>query len=958
MILAVATTLGLGQTNSKSGTKTSAKKAVVPTPTPTPSEAARFESAKAIVDPLERVAALKNFISDFPETDNKIIASEIIVAARGDAANSYLSSGDPAKAVELLTIAVEEAPVPFSERIFSEAIGKFPNLLFVNGQAEAAIKVADAIEKRSDSNARQLLALAGFHISTENSTAALRLVNKAVALEPSSSAAYQILGLAHRLNFDLEGASIAFAKAIELETGSVNAIRSLAEIKRATGKPEESLELFRQLLEKNADDPAAQAGEVLSLFDLGKRAQAEAAFDKAMKANPGNVALAGNVAFWYAVNGDAANAVLHAEEAIDLEPRYIWSHIALGRALMMQGKFSEAEQALIKARKYGQFPTLEYEIALARISSGFYRDALEDIRESFSASNDEIQTQLGGRVSRTASSFDQLLADERRASIFEPKGVERVELSQQLIRLIEFGQSIERGEADAIANSARSFASGSDPMQLHRQLFAASTLLDKQVAPEIVLELTKDATARVDDGIGVKNASTAVLAGELYERRRTAIAAEQFVLVPEIPKPTLSAVVRGRIEETAGWALYQQGKYDDAEIRLRRSITVLPKDSAWWRSSMWRLGAAQEAKGNDKDALNSYVASYRSEPGSGAKFLAIRSVYQRINGNSDDLETLIGPNPINLEATVTSATPSPQTDAPIQTPVETAGRNAEPELKAVEPVKEEKPAATVVMPEPTPAIELVPVKVETIEPLKVEESKEPKKEDIPIAPKAEPLEEKKPEEVAVSETKSDPVPVDLKPTQEPPTQPAKEVPKTEQAPERAANAGTKSLFDPVIITIPNSRSRRTTTAEVTENKPVPPVEPAPVSSEATETKAQTVTAAQDRLGDGNVRKRTFDGATSETVTPCAINVSQNSVSLVNRAGSVLILVGTGSDQDAALVTASSNSPADVEVRAEPAVEGISGRSLFLIRSRSEKTGLYQVTFTLSCGSKTVNVNVR
>lgn len=951
-------TFGLGQTSSPGRSRKPVKKALAPTPTP--SESAQFESAKAIVDPLERVAALKNVLSDFPETDKKTIISEIIVAARGDAANTYLSSGDPVKAIELLTIAVDEAPTPYSERIFTEVIGKFPNLLFVNGQKEAAVNIVDAIEKRSEGNARQLLSLAGFYISTENSTAALRLANKAIVLEPSSPSAYQILGLAHRLNFDLEGASNAFAKALELEPRSVNAIRSLAEIKRATGKPEEALALFRQLLEKNTDDPAAQAGEVLSLFDLGKMAEAEAAFDRAMKASPGNVALAGNVAFWYAVNGDAANAILHAEEAIDLEPRYIWSHIALGRALMIQGKFAEAEQTLIKARKYGRFPTLEYEIGLARISSGYYRDALEDIRSAFAALNGEVNTLLGGRVLRSAKSFDELLADERRASIFEPKGVDRSELSKQLIRLIELGQSIERGEAEPIANAARKFASGSDPMQLHRQLFAASVLLDKQVAQDTVLELARDATARIDDGIGVKFASSAVLAGELYERRRTAFAAEQFVVVPEIAKPTLSAVVRGRIEEAAGWALYQQGKFDEAEIRLRRSITVLPKDSAWWRSSMWRLGAALEAKGNDKEALDSYVASYRSEPGSGAKFLTIRSVYQRVNGNTHDLETLVGPSPINLEAAITTETPAPKSEVSAETPDETPVKNAEPEVKVGDQIKDEKAPITVAAPEPTLTIELIqPIKAETFEPPKVEGSKDPKIEVVVDRPKVELIEDPKPLPVKVEDTTGVALPPETKPTLEPVVKPAVEEPKTEPVTDRASNTGTKSLFDPVIITVPNPRVRKTATAEVRENRPVSFPEPNPGSSDTTDVKSPTPISSEETVVDGTSRRRTVDGTkTQETIPRCVINVSQNSVSLLNRAGSVLMLVGTGSDQDAAIVTANSSSPSDVEVRAEPAVEGISGRSLFLIRSRSEKTGLFQVTFTLPCGLKTVNVNVR
>ncbi len=962
LIVSIAASLGVGQRSAVNGSRKPAQKITAkeaesdPKPTPTPSESVSFDSAVATPDPFDRVTALNKFLEDFPDTERRALIAETIVAARGDAANAQLSLGDPAKAIALLNAAIEEAPTPFSDRVFSEVIGKFPNLLFVYGQNEAAVRMADAIEKRSEGNSRQLLALAGFFISTENSTAALRLANKALEIEPNSPSAYQILGLAHRLNFDLEGAAAAFSKALELDPASVTALRSLAEIKRATAKPDESLVLFKKLLEANADDPAAQAGVVLALFDLGRKPEAEAAFDKAMKDNPGNVALAGNVAFWYAVNGDAANAILHAEEAIDLEPRYIWSHIALGRALMMQGKFADAEKALIKARKHGRFPTLEYEIGLARVASGYYRDALEDVRSVFAASNGQVGTLLGGRVSRTAGSFHDLLADERRASIFEPRSIERTDLSEQLLRLIELGQSIERGDPETIANAARKFASGSDPMQLHRQLFTASALLEKQAAQDTVLELIKDATTRVDAGLDVKNASTAVLAGELYERRRTAIAAEQFIVVPEIARPMLSAVVRGRIEETAGWAFFQQGKFDDAEIRLKRAITVLPKDSAWWRSSTWRLGATLEAKGQDKEALDSYVASYRSEPGSGAKFLTIRSVYQRLNGNTDELESLVGPSPIDLQTAVIAEPIKKEADVPSETLPETT-------VKIAEPVTEEKAPIASATPEPKPAAELIePIKTESPQPVRVDEllkpatvdetseRKETKKEETPGVAKPEPSEEKKPEPELIAVTVAEQKPAEQRSVTEP---------EKPFEPVQAVSTGTKSLFDPVIITIPNSRAAKIVVPVANEIKQVPLSEPTQVASNVVEEKTANLGSSEEIASDGTLRKRTVDGATIQTAVPsCTINISQNSVSLLNQVGSVLMLVGTGSDQDAALVTAISNKPADVEVRAEPAVEGISGRSLFLIRSRSVKTGLFQVTFALPCGSKTVNVNVR
>jgi hypothetical protein len=89
-----------------------------------------------------------------------------------------------------------------------------------------------------------------------------------------------------------------------------------------------------------------------------------------------------------------------------------------------------------------------------------------------------------------------------------------------------------------------------------------------------------------------------------------------------------------------------------------------------------------------------------------------------------------------------------------------------------------------------------------------------------------------------------------------------------------------------------------------------------------------------------------------------VNVSQSNVSLLNTAGSVIILVGTGDTADIRELAARSSSPADVEVIAEPEIEGVIGRALYQIRSKSSRTGVFQVTFQLPCGKKDVTVTVR
>lgn len=69
-----------------------------------------------------------------------------------------------------------------------------------------------------------------------------------------------------------------------------------------------------------------------------------------------------------------------------------------------------------------------------------------------------------------------------------------------------------------------------------------------------------------------------------------------------------------------------------------------------------------------------------------------------------------------------------------------------------------------------------------------------------------------------------------------------------------------------------------------------------------------------------------------------------------------IIVGTEDDRDLTGLTAVSEGEKDLEVRAVP-VAGIKSRSLYVIRSLTDKTGIYHVKFSLPCGSAELEVTV-
>ena len=956
-------------TTAKKTTKPKTTVAVRPKPqpsaTPVPlSEKAQFEKASAHELASARVPALEQFLAAFPQSEHRLAAADLLASSRVLIADEKLLAGETADAVFIFKKVVEEAPQPIPNELFEESIAKIPSQLFRYGQRTAALELAVLIESKVEHNPLQLLPLADFYLSLENGSEAMRIAAKALAKDPSSAAIHRTLALTHRINFDLELSADSYAKALELEPDSLVSKRGLADMKRALGKSDEAVALYRELLAKNESDSPSRTGLVLALFDAGKRAEAETELANALTRSPGSVTLLGSAAYWYASRGIADKAVELGQKAIEREPRYIWSHIALARGLIAQGKPVAAEQVLVKARAYGNFPTLEYELASARAAAGFYREAAEGLSDQFSISPTGVQTRLGGRLEREEKSLADLVAQERRASIFAPKAADTPENAEILKALLTLEQKLESGDASEaeLAAAADAFVKGSDKMKLHRQLYAASALLQKRVAIGKVLELAKAATGNTDTALEVADAGAAVMASELYEARAAAFRKNEFLLVPDAPRVALSSILRGRIEEITGWALFQQNNYSDATVRLRRAVSVMPAESAWWRSSMWRLGASLAAEGKDADALNAYIESYKIDKPDFAKSTVIEALYKKVNGSADGLEEKIGRDRMAAAQPILDAPPAsaPASTQIVETPP--ANSSTEDPAKVVAPPitvpesQKPEPPKTEPVPTETPAPEPKNVEVKEPEPAKTPAATETKTVEVKLdKPEPEPAKtpettEAKPVDVKLDKPEPNPVKPPPETTESKALDPPKNEPDAKAAETKqpvAANetksAGAKLLFEPIIITIPNSRPAKppatdTSKTSPEEKKPSTPADPA----------------------SGVARPRVIDGpeVKLDEVQPCTIGVSQDSISIINNGGRVALLVNLDAPGDVKDLTAASSSDKDIEVTLQPEIAGFPDRRFYVIKSVSTALGVYQVVFAAPCGKKEVLVNVR
>lgn len=595
----------------------------------------------------ERVLELKAFLNEKPESKSRERATELLISAEAALGDERLKNGDKAGGIDQLMLAIADAPINSSDKLFSGVISQIPLNLYLRGETAAATKAAKSLEAKFGTDPRRLLAISGFYVATEQSSEATRLATEAVRLAPEMAEAHQLLGQALHISLRLEEAAAEYKRALELDPNLRSARRGLADLNRALGKNEEALALYRQQLATEPADKAARAGLILSLLDLNRMDEAKAELAKALKTDPRNLVLLSGVAYWFAAHNESELAYALGSKAVEIEPRYTWSHVAVARALIAQNKPLEAERALRFARQYGKFPTLDYELSSALIAAGLYDEAAEILRQSFSVQNNQIEARLAGRASARGSNFIELLAPERRASIFQSAPADTENNARILKALLTFATFINQenggmiNEAGAIA-AAKEFASGDDAARVHRQLYAASRLLQRGIGFQTVYELAEAARNSADVGMSVPALTVVIQADELREIRARAIAAGGTPDIPEAPRNVLSNLLRGRIEDVSGWALFNQDKLDEAVAHLKRATNILPERTPALRISLWHLGAALERQDKKEEALAYYIKSYNAGEPDAVRRTLIEQLYRKINGSLAGLEERIG----------------------------------------------------------------------------------------------------------------------------------------------------------------------------------------------------------------------------------------------------------------------------------------------------------------------------
>jgi uncharacterized membrane protein YgcG/tetratricopeptide (TPR) repeat protein len=608
----------------------------------------------------KRIDALKAFIAAHPRSVAVPRANELLIVAHAMLGDQKLQAGDVDGGLQQFRLAMSEAPNDMPDRLFTEVIARIPLNLFMRGQREAANTMARQAETLAGQNPKRLLALAEFYLALENANEAGRIAELAIQAAPDSAAAHQALGAARHIALRLDEAESEYTRALALDPKSAAAKVALADLKRATGKAEAALVLYRELFQADPKNNSARAGLVLSLLELGKKDEAEQELNSALqdKDQARNLPLMVGAAYWFVAHNDPTRGLELAQRAVTIEPRYSWADIALSRALVANKRPLDAERALRFVSQYSRFPTLDYELASVLVSIGLYDEAEQELAHSFSLKNGEIETMLAGRKAAHAASFTELLAPERRAAIFQPVAADTESNAKMLKALMAFNAALEQPSLNEreLLSIAQDFITGNDAMRTYRLIYVAGKFVRNRVALSSVVDMMDQATSGVEVALSVPAATVAVQPDELSDVRARALIRGGTPDVPDAPRTALSGLLRGRIEDLAGLALFNLDKSAEAVTRLRRAVSSATEGTPLWRSAMWHLGSALEADGKNDQALLYYIKSYVKGPPDPARRSVIENVYKKVNGTLDGLDDKIGPG---FAAAGATPTPTP-----------------------------------------------------------------------------------------------------------------------------------------------------------------------------------------------------------------------------------------------------------------------------------------------------------
>jgi tetratricopeptide (TPR) repeat protein len=665
---------GLGRSpQRRSSKKATQKKSVTPPPVQTVPAKEALDQARAAATAEERITLLERFISSYRGDPLEAQGRESLMREYTLRGEQNLREGSPEKALKDFKAVFNLTPAKVSDRVFGQFIFPMPVAMNAFGYRTESATLMKSFEKRFENDVNRLVQIGFFYVQIEAPLEAARVLERAVKLAPTDHRAHNSLGTAFLINLRLDDAAAEFEKALELDPEDEYANLNLANLARATGDYRRAEEYYRKQIAIKSDDGDAHGGLSIALLGLGRDDEAGREAQTAAHFGGADYRFLTQLAYFYAARKKTALARALIERVVRIDPRYAWAHITKANVDALEGRYGDALATMISAQQLGSFPTLSFELVKAFMSLDGYDQAIEVLNRTFTINADgEYETMLAGAVKSRSPRLDSLLDRERQAALFLNEQV----TTQTQYRMAESLGRIDYYMKQALAGRKKAEAAprgGRQPDRARRGAPAgqlAEVTRPRRAQPGAPTELSAGRDAGLpgmDELIHSITAFTALddgrqafrmswVAGRLAQAGLALDAAEQLahlVIVaadsatepegsmrdaPLLDRAGRHGLLLGRAYDALGWSLFKRGDWSGAVDNLSKAIDSFPP-SAERNGAVWRLAVATQGSGDERRALDLYIASFEPDsPTADVNRAQIEALYRKLNGSLAGLE--------------------------------------------------------------------------------------------------------------------------------------------------------------------------------------------------------------------------------------------------------------------------------------------------------------------------------
>jgi serine/threonine protein kinase/Flp pilus assembly protein TadD len=228
-----------------------------------------------------------------------------------------------------------------------------------DGNVDTAIKLLDRAVELDPQSAASYAALGEayeskniFNPDQQWTKLASEYANKAVGLDNYLAAGHVSLGLVKMSAGDSAEAEKQFRTAADLDPKSAAPHRDLGLLYNKTGKADQSTEELKRAVQLDPNDWKTYMAMGLDSFQAGRFQEAASAWEMALKLEPDNVPVLRNLGAVYHSMGRDDDAVAALQHALEIKPDSdVYSN--LGTVLFYQGRYDRAVPAFEKAVDLG-----------------------------------------------------------------------------------------------------------------------------------------------------------------------------------------------------------------------------------------------------------------------------------------------------------------------------------------------------------------------------------------------------------------------------------------------------------------------------------------------------------------------------------------------------------------------------------------------------------------------------